>query len=208
MKIIAHRGLWNSEHERNSLEALKQAFSMSLSTETDVRDHLGEIIVSHDLPSEPHQYLKLTDLITVFKTFNLSECLVLNIKSDGLSKKLEKIFKYCEFEDYLLFDMSVPDMVQVQKHGLKFLTRMSEFEREPVMVDKAHGIWLDDFGGEYISEISVNRAISYGKPVYIVSSELHGRCNKMQWNIIKKFASEDIILCTDFPSEALTFFGV
>ena len=38
MKILAHRGFWMNESEKNSREAIKRAFDYGFGIETDLRD--------------------------------------------------------------------------------------------------------------------------------------------------------------------------
>jgi glycerophosphoryl diester phosphodiesterase len=53
MQIISHRGYWKNSAEKNSPTALERSFSMGFGTETDFRDHLGDLVVAHDPPSSP-----------------------------------------------------------------------------------------------------------------------------------------------------------
>ena len=48
--ILAHRGLWFCEEEKNSSNALFKALDLGFGIETDVRDLCGELIISHDPP--------------------------------------------------------------------------------------------------------------------------------------------------------------
>ena len=38
MRILAHRGFWNSKEERNSIVAFEKAFQNGFGIETDIRD--------------------------------------------------------------------------------------------------------------------------------------------------------------------------
>lgn len=49
MFIIAHRGLWKHPAERNTLTAFENAFKTGFGIETDIRDCLGKIVISHGL---------------------------------------------------------------------------------------------------------------------------------------------------------------
>ena len=50
MIIISHRGYWIQPAEKNTEEAFSRSFERGMGTETDVRDHRGELVISHDMP--------------------------------------------------------------------------------------------------------------------------------------------------------------
>ena len=47
--ILAHRGLWESKHDGNSLSSLCNALDSEFGLETDIRDSNGEIIIATTL---------------------------------------------------------------------------------------------------------------------------------------------------------------
>ena len=48
MIVIAHRGIWKEDAEKNTQSALTGAFSAGYGTELDVRDSGSRLFVSHD----------------------------------------------------------------------------------------------------------------------------------------------------------------
>ena len=50
LEILAHRGYWKLEKEKNTLYAFEKAFDKYFGIETDLRDAQGEIVISHDIP--------------------------------------------------------------------------------------------------------------------------------------------------------------
>ena len=56
MIIISHRGYWKCVDEKNTEIAFSRSFELDFGTETDVRDCLGKLVISHDMPdgSEIH----------------------------------------------------------------------------------------------------------------------------------------------------------
>ena len=50
MKILAHRGFWADEEEKNTLSAFGKAFDSGFGIETDIRDRNGELVISHNPP--------------------------------------------------------------------------------------------------------------------------------------------------------------
>ncbi len=209
MQIIAHRGFWTKEEEKNSDVAFKKALTEGFGIETDIRDFNGELVISHNVPTEHnilfeeflHLYCKISNEVT----------LALNIKSDGLQKLLnDKLLKY-EVKDYFVFDMSVPDSLIYLEEDIISFTRQSEYEKDPSFYDKAKGVWLDEFNGHWITKDIINKHIKNGKSVCIVSPELHKREYKAEWSeyksIIKEIGDEKIMLCTDYPQEARRYFN-
>ena len=50
MRIISHRGYWNTPAEKNTIHAFQRSFALGFGTETDIRDLKGELVISHDMP--------------------------------------------------------------------------------------------------------------------------------------------------------------
>ncbi len=202
MKIISHRGHWIQKSEQNTIEALNDALALGWGIETDVRDRLGELVISHDPPSKDSPDIKglfamLGDLPGQF--------LALNIKSDSLAAGIkQELAKHPRFQ-WAAFDMSIPDMRSYLRLGLPVLTRQSEIEPDPVFCDEAAGVWLDAFTSEWYPDSLVAGYLERGKIVCMVSPELHGREHRRFWDRISRWPfldSPELHLCTDFPKEA------
>jgi hypothetical protein len=50
MIIILHRGYWENNLEKNTIESFERTFKMGFGTETDLRDQGSQIGTSHDIP--------------------------------------------------------------------------------------------------------------------------------------------------------------
>ena len=50
MKILAHRGFWKTDSEKNSKVAIERAIKNGFGFETDFRDYGGQILISHNPP--------------------------------------------------------------------------------------------------------------------------------------------------------------
>ena len=50
VEILAHRGFWKKESEKNTQIAFERAFDKGFGIETDLRDIKGEIVISHNMP--------------------------------------------------------------------------------------------------------------------------------------------------------------
>ncbi|BCK25592.1 TPA: hypothetical protein ACMD15_002774 [Vibrio cholerae] len=209
MEIISHRGYWKLIEEKNKCLAFQRSFSMGFGTETDVRDYNGELVISHDIPSGNE--MSLDDF---FKLYNASNCqgtLALNIKSDGLYKKILCSLENNNINNYVVFDMSVPDSLGYLKLGINILSRFSEYESENALWSKSEGIWFDSFEGNNLDFFVISKVISSNLRAFIVSPELHNREHLTLWAELKTYLntcqnSEQIVLCTDIPEEARVYF--
>lgn len=208
MVILAHRGYWNALIKNNSPKAIRTALELGYGFESDIRDYMGRAVISHNIADETSQ-----DAEEVFRwlyEFNNNYCFAINIKSDGLKDILEFFISKYHIENYFLFDMSVPQMVEFKEKGLKFFTRQSEVEVTPCMYDCAEGVWIDGFWStEWITEELLCKHLENGKKICLVSPDLHGRDDyKMFWKRIKMYNIDRkrVMLCTDHPDEAREFF--
>jgi hypothetical protein len=90
-------------------------------------------------------------------------------------------------------------------------SRQSEYEKDPYLYKEAKGVWLDEFHTHWIDEKTIEQHVKAKKEICIVSPELHKRNYKDEWehykHITYKFGLENIMLCTDHPLEAKTFFN-
>jgi hypothetical protein len=103
--------------------------------------------------------------------------------------------------------MSIPEMLKYKNIGLKYFTRLSEYEKDPIMIENATGIWLDAFETEWYDEDYLNGLLQNKKDICIVSAELHGRDYTNQWALIKGLNDQNnLMLCTDKPNEAREYF--
>lgn len=198
-QILCHRGKWSHPNQKNSLEALKTALSCGYGLETDLRDALGKIVVSHDPVFELSQSLQAEALLeAVAGSDNL---VALNLKSDGLTKFLRpnQLPK-----NYFFFDMSIPEALLVQASGFKFAERLSEFEKSAPLC--APYVWIDCFKSEWMfsdSGLALLDRIQPEVQIVFVSPELHQRDPRKMWAEFRRFSAqrEGTFICTDLPDE-------
>ena len=50
MRVVSHRGYWRDDAEKNSLPAFERSFALRFGIETDLRDAVGRLVVSHGIP--------------------------------------------------------------------------------------------------------------------------------------------------------------
>ena len=205
MKIISHRGYWLDAAEKNAESAFLRSISLGFGTETDVRDCMRRLVISHDMPhGKEMDFGRLLSIIN-----GATFLLAINIKSDGLAELICEQMKGYSRDNWFVFDMSVPDMRHHLAVGNPVFGRMSEVEQIPAWFDRVEGVWLDSFEGEWFDASLITALLAQGKRVCVVSSELHGRERGGLWSMLRPFARENqVILCTDFPLEASTFFEI
>jgi hypothetical protein len=216
MIILAHRGLWRQDAEKNTLRALREALTLGFGLETDLRDDRGCIVISHAPPTggEP----TLEQFLDLYVEVNSHQPLALNIKSDGLQNGLKKALAVRKIPSnrYFAFDMAVPDALGYIIAEIQCFTRESEVEPLPPFIDHAAGIWLDCFYRDWIDERAILKYCDAGRRVAVVSPELHGRDKTSAWKTwreIYRTLSTDgrqdmMMICTDHPIEARDYFDV
>ncbi len=211
MKIIAHRGFWTSESHMNSMESLLSAIEMGYSVETDLRDKNQEIVVSHDPPDNScflfSEFLEMAVELPKFKNIFLA----LNIKCDGIGKKLFSVLnKFDALKNSFLFDMSVPEHFLLTSIFPKenLCSRISDIEHYPVLYDESKWLWVDSFKRDWLDENLLVNHIKKNKYVVVVSPELHKRDHFQFWSFLANTSvASKIFLCTDKPKEADLYFN-
>lgn len=204
MKYLAHRGLWNHLEEKNSMESFIRAIENGFGIETDIRDYIGKLVISHDIPKENPLFLD-TSLFTTARGL-----IAWNIKSDGLIPLISNSFSEDLLSNSVFFDMSLPETLQFRKHNLPYLIRLSEYESMNELSDSAIGVWIDSFHGLWFDIPLLTKIIQLGKIIVFASFELHQRDLKELWLFIKNnglHLNDSIYLCTDVPIKAKEFFS-
>lgn len=208
MQVLSHRGLWyDFKKESNKRIAFERSFDKNLGTETDLRDICGRIVISHDMPNGDE--MSFSDLMEIMNGRNLP--LALNIKADGMIDEIIRILSFYNHTNYFTFDMSIPDMVVQINKGASVFTGCSDILPRPALLEKATGIWLDSFYSDWFEENTVSEFLAQGKKVCVVSSDLHKRDVRSQWEKIKMFScfsNKNLMLCTNEPEAAKKYFGM
>lgn len=208
MQILAHRGYCNSDIPANSPKAIKTALENGYGFESDVRDYMGNMVISHNIADDSCQNAE--EIFQWLAEYDDKYCFAINIKADGLKDILKEYLRKYNIKNYFLFDMSVPQMVEFAEMGLWFYTRQSEYETCPVMYEQAAGVWVDGFKRiDWITEELLRKHILCGKQVCIVSPDLHGKSDyQLFWNDLKNWNLDfsNVLLCTDHPDKAREFF--
>ncbi len=204
MNIIAHRGFWVSEAEKNSPLAFQRALEHGFGIETDIRDFQGALVISHDIPNASCQTVE--DFFKQCISFTHGT-LALNIKSDGLQAPLQALLARYHIQNYFVFDMSIPDAMGYLRQDMVAFTRQSDHEPTPFLYEKSAGVWMDEFTSHWITPAAIQAHFDKGKKVAIVSPELHRRTYEAEWNEYLWLKDRPLaLLCTDFPDKAKRMF--
>ena len=198
-----------SPSEKNTEKAFHRSWELGFGTETDLNYLNGEIVISHDLPIVGNLQLSFDYFLSIYSKYRMLP-LALNIKTNGIQNLVRASLDKFEVENYVLFDMSVPDQIATIKKNLKHLTRSSEYE-SAILLDAAEGVWADEFNDDWIDIDFLTNLTSKNKTVYIVSPELHNRNHLPRWKEYKSMGVHNyhnIYLCTDYPEQAREFFEV
>ena len=190
--IFAHRGMWSSSTDQNSRDSINNAFQSGFAVETDIRDYLGEIVISHDPLVSTLELLRLE--MDEFQRF------ALNLKSDGVFKFLSEAREKLVLSSSFLFDGSIPQMNLIKKQGLPHALRLSEYEREVPW--KSEYLWIDGFNSDWwLTDEKVIKLMENGNCIF-VSPELHGRKHEKAFDWFSKQRNEiglSFSVCTDLP---------
>lgn len=202
-RVVAHRGYSLTGCDPNSRAALEEAVLRGFGVETDLRDALGELVVSHDPPDDcPLPFSSVEGILG-----ESQGVLALNVKSDGLSPLLVNALKSLPEGRAFFFDMSWPETVALSKLRLPIALRVSEWEPLDMTLFEALAIpvrvWLDGFESDWwIDDSGIQSLLQRGQ-VVLVSPEIHGRAPYVAWAWARKAISEgsDLYVCTDLCDE-------
>ena len=211
INILAHRGIWKTHEQKNTLQALTYAVKLGFGLEFDVRDYCGSVVISHNPPVS--KILTLEDLFTQISAKVKKEelSLAINVKCDGIERELMTLISLFGLEPYsFLFDLSIPTMIQFSKmapkNTLQIATRLSEYETVPVLLSKCTHIWVDCFDTDWYNPKMLVEELYKDKKIVFVSPELHGRHHMKVWEQLRD-VELPLYLCTDFPEEAKNYFA-
>lgn len=208
MRILAHRGYWQTPAEKNTRAAFQRAIAGTFGIETDVRDHNGTLVIAHDKPMGNE--IELREFLSLVPSGAESAMLAINIKADGLARDIGQQMASMSALNWFAFDMSVPDMLSYFRAQLPVFTRISDLEPEPIGYQQSVGLWVDGFARDWVDFDRLRRFLDDGKMIAIVSSELHGRAQDMFWENLRNsmlWQQPGFFLCTDLPTEAQSFFA-
>lgn len=209
--VLAHRGWWLDQAAKNAFASFERALAAGHGIETDIRDHHGVLVISHDMPDARSPTLDV--FLDLYARYPTRPTLALNIKADGLAAELEKQLRTRDVTNYFVFDMSVPDTLSYLARGLPVFARRSEYETGSLLDGEAAGLWLDSFTEPFVPAVTLAAALDGGHAVALVSPELHGKPHHEAWHAWRDTLRERAsplpvcMICTDLPDAAMHFFN-
>ena len=149
------------------------------------------------------------ELVLKWPEFYKHKILILNVKEEGLEKKILSILKKKNIKSYFFLDQSVPFIIKFMKKGLKKIAvRFSEFEDLSSVLkfrNKVEWVWIDCFKKFMINNKSINILKKNNFKICIVSPELHNANRIKEMNKLKFKIKRLSINQTLFVQNILTF---
>lgn len=191
MQIIAHR--------KNSIEELKSTPNC-YGIEMDIRSFGKDLVVHH----EP--FTKGDLLEEWLKSFN-HQTLILNVKEEGLEKRVLELVDTFKIKNYFFLDQSFPFLMKTAKGGNRSCAvRVSEYES----IDTALGLapfidwcWVDCFTKFPLTHKDAVCLQDAGLKLCLVSPELQGFDASIRVPALRKILEQENIspeaVCTKFP---------
>lgn len=169
-------------HKVNSIEELKNT-PKNYGIEVDIRPYGKRIILHH----EP--FVKGEDFEDFLKHYN-NKFIILNIKSEGIERRVFDLIKKYKISNYFLLDVPFPFMVKYINQGFtQFAVRFSEFESIQTCLNlkrKVEWVFIDNFTHLPIEGNSFKILRKHFK-LCVVSPELFNRKEiEKTKNILKK----------------------
>lgn len=202
-RLLAHRGLWGAQVAGNTEESLLDAWTSGFGVETDIRDYLGELVVSHDPPSPTREWLRLEKLLGRLHELHEDGTVALNVKADGIPALLDAAALSRSSLNYFCFDMSWPQTLSFVKAGIPVALRVSEWEPLDISLFRRLEIpvrvWLDAFESDWWLESQEIVDLCQSGQVIVVSPEIHGREPEPVWEWFEEQVrmGADVFLCSD-----------
>ena len=198
---IAHRGSWYpNKNQQNTPDALLKAASAGYGLETDVRQDSRRLYIQHDPITCNHDIVGC--LITnALPAFEKTPLICWNLKEETAESLLidfivdhQLVHKSVVF-DWELYKRNGKPITDVfGLFGIKVLHRVSD-RAENTSPGLPGGRWVDQWDSDWVTKPWLLQMIDDG-PLYVVSSELHGRTIDLaKW---KEWLTADGI-CTDHP---------
>tara|TARA_Y100000589_G_scaffold328280_1_gene372042 strand:+ start:2856 stop:3437 length:582 start_codon:yes stop_codon:yes gene_type:complete len=155
-------------HRRNTINDLKYT-PKEFGVEVDIRSYKEKLIVHHD-PFQKGNYFE--DWIKYYQHGTL----ILNVKEEGLEKKILDLLSKNNIDSFFFLDQSFPLIIKTLNNGEnRIAIRVSEFESIETALNlkyKAKWIWVDIFSKFPISKYQYKKLKDAKFKLCLVSPEL------------------------------------
>jgi len=186
-------------HRINSKDALLK-IPKEFGVEVDIRSSGNRFVMHHDpfLDGEDFE-----DWLAAYQ----HGILILNVKEEGLEKRLIEIMHLKGIKDYFFLDQSFPFLVKWAKAGeRRCAVRVSEFESIEsalTLAGKVDWVWVDCFTHFPLTHRDAQRLKQAGFKLCLVSPELQGRDAVLEIPLLASLLNERNIVveavCTKRP---------
>jgi hypothetical protein len=158
-------------HRRNTAEELR-ATPTEFGIELDIRSQGERLIVHHDAFVEGEDFERWLDDYR-------HRLLILNVKEEGLEKRLIALMREQGIEDWFFLDQSFPFLIRTARGGeSRCAVRVSEFESidtAMTLAGQVRWVWVDCFTRFPLDGEQAQRLHAAGFKLCLVSPELQGR---------------------------------
>lgn len=191
MIIVAHR--------RNTIEQLR-ATPHNLGIEVDIRSTGDRLIIHHDPFADGEDF-------KAWLSHYRHRLLILNVKEEGLERRLLDLMASKGVEDFFFLDQSFPFLVKTAQTGEKrCAVRVSEYESTATaerLAGLVQWIWVDCFTRFPLSGEEAGRLRSLGFKLCLVSPELQGRAGETSIPALRTLLAREGVeadaVCTKLP---------
>jgi hypothetical protein len=163
MKLISHR--------RNTVSELA-ATPVDLGVEVDIRSQGERLVIHHDPFVEGESF---EEWIAAYRHGTL----ILNVKEEGLERRLLALMAQHGIDDFFFLDQSFPFLVKWSRAGeRRCAVRVSEFETIDTaltLAGQVDWVWVDCFTRFPLTQDDARRLSAAGFKLCLVSPELQGR---------------------------------
>ena len=191
MNIIVHR--------RNKVSELT-ATNRKYGVEVDIRSKGNDLLIHHD------PFVQGESFEAWIEKYQHGT-LILNVKEEGLEKRLTEIMESKNITDYFFLDQSFPFLIKSASSGeSRCAVRVSEYESIETALSlsgKIEWIWVDCFTHFPLLKTDVDTLKSAGFKLCVVSPELQGRGTEKEiYELVNFFQGSKILVdavCTKRP---------
>ena len=186
------------KHRINSINLLQDTPS-KFGIEIDIRSYKNELILNH----EP--YLDGEKIENFLKNYN-HQFLILNVKEEGLEKRLIELMKSFKIRNYFFLDQSFPFLIKATKSGEnRSAVRFSEYESINTVLSLSNivkWVWVDFFTKFPLDHKNYLKLKESRFNICLVSPELQGHDKEKIVNLQKELIKNKIninAVCTKYP---------
>ena len=191
-------------HRRNSIELLKQTESI-FGVEIDIRSWKDKLIINHEPFKEG---IELDQWLQFYK----HKILVLNIKEEGIEKRVISLMREFEISNFFFLDQSLPLLISTLKSGeSRSSIRVSNYEsieNALFFKDVIDWVWIDIFESIPLKKKDFLIFKRFGFKICLVSPELQNHAESML-KIIQDFLIKENIyvdaVCTKYPEKWINY---